>query len=224
MAFNSNFLPFEIIAMILSFLGDNINEIAANMIFDDITSHQGSTNTGPLTAMLINYLIEKYPTKNWFFFMNSHNNSFSYDDFFNFKILHINPNGTIDAFYHIENPIKNFGSHMRMRTSDGVIHDFDCDQVQCIEPDYTKLNYTSHFIQESVHVPWDYDNSYVMHYIKYTKLSFYWVINTMHQLMDTYELYDEYNEFAIDYELDLTEYAPDDFSVYDKSKKQLCVY
>jgi hypothetical protein len=35
--------------------------------------------------------------------------------------------------------------------------------------------------------------------------------------MDTHELYDEYNEFAIDYYLDLTEYAPDDFSVYDKA-------
>ena len=149
--------------------------------------------------------------------MNSHNNSFSYDDFFNFKILHITSDSTIEAFYHIENSIKNFGSHMRMRTSDGVIHDFDWDQVQRIEPDYTRLNYTSHFIQESVHVPWDYDNSYAMYHIRYTKLSFYWSIDTMHQLIDTYELYDEYNEFAIDYYLDLTEYAPDDFSVYDKA-------
>jgi hypothetical protein len=222
MAFISNFLPFEIIAMILSYLGDNIDDIAANMLFDYVSGQQGSD--GSMSESLINYLQEKYPGKSWFFFMNSRNKSFSYDDFFNFKILHITWDGTVEAFYNLDNPITNFGSHMRMCTSDGVIYEFDPDMVQCIEPDYTKLNYTSHFIQESIHIPWNYENSYNMYHIGNTKLSFSWAIDTMHSLLDTHELYDEYNEFAIDYILDLTEYAPDDFTVFDKCKKQHCVY
>ena len=222
MAFISNFLPFEIIAMILSFLGDNIDDIAANMIFDYASGQQGSN--GSMSESLINYLQEKYPGKSWFFFMNSRNNSFSYDDFFNFKILHITWDGTVEAFYNLDNPIKNFGSHMRMCTSDGVIYEFDPDMVQCIEPDYSKLTYTSHFNQDSIHIPWDYENSYDMCYIKNTKLSFIWAIDTMHSLLDTHELYDQYNEFAIDYDLDLTECAPDDFTVFDKCNTQPCVY
>lgn len=218
MAFVSNFLPFELIAMVLSFLGDNIPDIAANMLFDD--------PSGPMSASLINYLLEKYPGKTWFFFMNSYDDKFTYDDFFNFKILHIKIDGTVEAFYHFDNPIKNFGSHMRMRASDGVIYEFETDSIQCIDPDFTKLTYISHFTMQTDYIPWDYEVSFDLHYLKNIKLPFIWAIDTMHRLLDTDEMYDEYNQFAIDYALDLTEGAPDDFNVYDTCKftNQIFVY
>lgn len=221
MTFITNILPFENIVMILSFLGDNIDDIACNMLFDYVSGQQGCN--GFMSGSLINYFQEKYPGKSWLFFMNRSNNSFSYDDFFNFKILHISWDGTVEAFYNINNPIKNFGSHMRMCTSNGIIYEFNTEIIQSIEPDYSKLTYTSHFNQDSVHIPWDYENSYNMYYIKNTKLSFIWAVDTMHTLLNTHKMYDEYDEFAIDYDLYITECAPNDFTVFEKCNIQHCV-
>lgn len=231
MAFGTFFLPFDIIAMVLYFLGDNMPEIAANLLLED--------PTGPFSASLINYLLEKYPGKTWFFFMNSYDYSFSLDNYFSFQILHITDDifeafyslntkvntykehmrihsSSTDFIYEFDNEfytlgpqVNTYNEHMRIRTSStgstDYIYEFNHNSIQCIDPDYAKL-------KESF--GWWYKTPK-----ENVQISFFRAIEAMHCKLASYDQYDKYNQFYIDYILDQWERVPDDFNVFDKCKK-----
>jgi hypothetical protein len=238
MAFGTFFLPFDIMAMVLYFLGDNMPEIAANLLLED--------PTGPFSASLINYLLEKYPGKTWFFFMNSYDYSFSLDNYFSFQILHItddifeafysldtqvntyNEHMRIhssstnfiyefnDAFYSLGPQVNTYNKHMRIRTSStgstDYIYEFNYNLIQCIDPDYAKLKESFAWWYKMPNFQFRFDN------IEF-KVYFYRAIEAMHHKLASYDLYDKYYQFGIDYQLELWESVPDDFNVFDKCKK-----
>lgn len=196
-----NFLPFELMALVLSFMGENVFEIAVNMLFDDVT--------GPMSESLINYIQNKYPNKSWFFFMNSYN--MSYDDFFNFKILHFKPDGTVEAFYHFNMYIYNFNSHLRFRTPDGTLYEITNDSFQYVEPMYKKIKFDS-YKQSSL--PFKSDIADVFNHTKYTGLTIEWLIDNYIMLLDEKVYFSECNENV----KDLNSYqSPDDFTVFDNA-------